>query len=210
MRIQYRHPKLYQFLVQVFYPKALWEKLRAEVGENNTVFDVGAGFGYVARFLHPSNQYYGIDRNEIFVEYGRKNGRNLELKDIFDKSAYRESDIFLVIDVVHHFSIEKLKILFDLIFAHTKKKVIVVEPTFLSKYNHYGIGGNFVGWIFRILDGDGFNKIGSWLREEEYQKLFQSRFSSEYDGNFEMNHQKVGGHHFVVFARNEKAAGHRW
>lgn len=175
--------------------------LRAEVGEGATVFDVGAGFGYAARFLHPSTQYYGIDRNEIFVRYSRKNGRDLELKDIFDKSSYKVSDVFMLIDVVHHLSSGKLKVLFDLVFTHAKKKVIIIEPAFLSKYYKYGILGNFVGWIFRILDDDGFNTIKSWLSEEEYQKLFQSRFSSEYGTSFKMNHQEVGGHHFVVYTK---------
>jgi len=165
------------------------------------VFDVGAGFGYVARFLYPSSRYYGIDQNEVFVRYGRKNGRNLERKDIFDQHAYRESDIFLVLDIVHHLSIERLKILFDLIFMHAKKKVIIVDPAFLSKYHKYGILGNFFGWIFRILDDDGFNTIKSWASEEEYQKLFQSRFSSEYGKSFQMKHREIDKHHFVVYTK---------
>ena len=125
MRIQYRHPKLYELLVHKFlYSRRLWERFRSEIGENNTVFDVGAGFGYVTRFLHPSNHYYGIDLNKVFVRHGRNMGINLETKDIFDPKAYKQSDIFLVVDIVHHFSRERLKVLFDCIFDMHKKKLL--------------------------------------------------------------------------------------
>ena len=209
MRIQYRHPRLYEFLVhKLLYPKGLWEKFRSEVGKGNTIFDVGAGYGYASRFIHPAN-HYGIDLNEIFVRYGRKTGVNLEVKDIFDSQAYKKSDIFLVIDVVHHLSSEKVKTLFDLIFAHARQKVIVIDPGFISIARRYGAFGKFLGWVFRTIDDDGFSRVEFWLSGEEYQKLFQSRFSSEYGKSFEMNHQEVGGHQLVTFTKKE-AADHRW
>ena len=145
MRIQYRYPKLYQLLVhKLLYPKELWGRLREEIGENASVFDVGAGYGYASRFLYPSNTYYGIDLNERFVRYGRKRGANLQVRDIFDPTAYTQSDVFLVIDVVHHFAIQKLEKLFDLIFRHTAKKVIVIDPAFVSIARRYGALGKIL------------------------------------------------------------------
>ncbi|MDO8633507.1 MAG: class I SAM-dependent methyltransferase [Candidatus Wildermuthbacteria bacterium] len=202
MRIQYRYPKLYQLFVhKLFYPKQLWEKLRLETGENNTIFEVAAGYGYASTFLHPSNSYYGIDLNKHFIAYGRKKGTHIELKSIFDPAAYRVSDVFLAIDIVHHLSAEKLKDVFNLIFQHSKKKVIVIDPAFVSIARKYGMLGTFLGWLFRFFDNDGFTKIERWLSEEEYQNLFRSRFSSEYGENFEVTLQKVSGYHFVVFTR---------
>ena len=203
MRIQYSYPKLYQLLVhKLLYPKELWDKLRGEVGENQSVFDLTAGYGYASRFLHPSNTYYGIDLNKRFVAYGRKKGINLELKSIFDPAAYKSSDIIMVIDIIHHLPSDKLKELFNLVFQHAKQKVIVIDPAFVSIARKHGSLGKFLGWVFRLLDDDGITKIEKWLSEKEYQELFQSRFTSEYGKKFTVNSHRVAGYHFVVFTEN--------
>ncbi|HCM36930.1 MAG: hypothetical protein A3J30_04295 [Candidatus Wildermuthbacteria bacterium RIFCSPLOWO2_02_FULL_47_9c] len=183
------------------YPKQIWEELRLEVGENNTIFDIAAGYGHAANFLHPSNAYYGIDINKHFVSYGCKKGGNLELKNIFDPAAYRPSDIFLAIDIVHHLSAEKSKELFNLVFQHAKKKVIIIDPAFVSIARKCGPLGAFLGWLFRVLDNDGFTTIDRWMSEREYRDLFQSRFGSVYGKDFEVTPQKIIGYHFVVFNR---------
>ena len=202
MKIQYRYPKLYQIFVhKVLYPKRLWEKLRLEVGEKNTVFDVAAGYGYASNFLHPSNTYYGIDLNKNSVMYARKRGVDLELKNIFDPRAYKTNDIFLAIDIIHHLTPEKMKRLFSLIFQHAKRKVVVIEPAFVSITKKYGLFGKLLGWLFRILDDDGFTKIKHWLSEKEYQSLFRSHFSSEHGKNFEVDLQRIAGYHFVIFTK---------
>jgi SAM-dependent methyltransferase len=205
MRIQYRYPKLYQLLVhKLLYPKRLWQKLQKEAGENNSIFDVGAGYGYASYFLHHSNSYYGIDLNEHFVAYGRKKGINLERKNIFDPIAYKTNDIFLAIDIIHHLTPEKLKQLFDLVFQHAKQKVIVVDPAFISIARKYGLLGKFLGWFFRLLDDDGFTKIEQWLSEAEYKNLFQSRFSSDFGKDFVYNLQRVGGYYFIIFTKKQE------
>jgi len=207
MRIQYRYPKLYDLLVhRILYRKNLAGKVAEEVGRDHTVFDVAAGYGYISSFLDPSNQYYGIDLNERFVRDGRENEIDLEVKDIFDPLAYEERDVFLVIDIIHHLSSEKMKNLFDLVFAHAGQKVIIVDPSFPSISRRYGILGKFVGWMFRVLDDDEFSKVEKWLTDEEYEELFQNRFGSEYGKEFRLRQEKVGGHHLVVFERKLKAA----
>ena len=199
MRIQYRHPKLYDFLISFLYGRKLLEKFRQEVGKNHSVFDVAAGYERMVRFIDSSNRYVGIDRNEIFVNYGKRNKLQLKVRDIFDPTAYKQCDVFIVVDVIHHLTTEKLQDLFDLIFRHVKEKVVIIEPSFVSFRRRYGILGKFLGWIFRIIDDDGFNKIIRWLDDEEYQHLFQSRFGSQYGKRFTMNYQKLDGHHLVTF-----------
>lgn len=199
MRFQYRHPKLYDFLIRFLYTRKLLEKFREEVGREQEVFEVAAGYGRMAGIIDFSNQYYGIDLNEIFVRYGRGKGIHLELKDIFDPAAYRQSDVFVVVDILHHFSPEKLQKLFHLIFLHAKKKVIIMEPSFVNVAEKHGIIGRFLGWIFKIVDDDGFNKIEHWFTHEQYQELFQSRFGSQHGKNFQMKYQKIGGHYLVTF-----------
>ncbi|MCH7604429.1 class I SAM-dependent methyltransferase [Patescibacteria group bacterium] len=199
MRIQYRHPKLYDFLISFLYGRKLLEKFRQEVGKNHSVFDVAAGYGRMVRFIDSSNRYVGIDRNEIFVNYGKKNRLELEVRDIFDSAAYKRCGVFIVVDVIHHLTTEKLQNLFDLIFRHVNEKVVIIEPSFVSLTRRYGILGKFLGWIFQIVDDDGFNKITRWLSDEEYQHLFQSRFGSQHGKRFTMKHQKLDEHHLVTF-----------
>lgn len=65
MRFQYRHPRVYDFLIKFIYPKDLMDKFSDEVGKNQSVFDVAAGYGRVAKYIDSSNSYYGIDLNEF-------------------------------------------------------------------------------------------------------------------------------------------------
>ena len=193
MRVYYRHPKLYNLVVStLLYSKGLWEKFNAELGENQTIFEVAAGYGRVAEFIDPSNKYYGIDLNKIFVEHGRSHGIDLEVKDIFDPTAYKRSDVFIAVDLIHHLTPEKLKGLFDLIFSHAAKKVIIMEASF-SPMKRYGILGKVAEWIFKSLDTDGINKIERVMTNQEYRQLFESRFGSRYGEKFDFQYQLVGG-----------------
>lgn len=201
MRIQYRYPKLYDFLISFLYPRDLLDRFQKEVGVNKTVFEIAAGYGRMSRFIHPSNKYYGIDLNKYFVNFGRKQGVNLDIKDIFDRKSYKKSDVYVAVDIVHHLSAAKLRKLFDLVFAHTKKKVIVIEPSFVNLESRQGLFGKCADWIFRSIDYDGFNGIERWLSEEEYMLLFRNRFMSSYGSNFSLRHQLLGNHHVVTFSK---------
>lgn len=199
MRIQYRCPELYDFLISFIYPKKLLELFRQEVGKNKTVFEIAAGYGRMAKFIHSSNRYYGIDLNRNFVKFGRKKGLELEIKDIFDPQAYKKSDVYLVVDVVHHLPEKKLGRLFEMVFAHAKKKVIVIEPSFVNMESKYGVLGKLYDWFFKVIDYDGFNDISRWMTEKEYAALFQKRFGSAAGNSFSLRHQKIGNHHFAAF-----------
>lgn len=203
MRIQYRYPKLYNAMISCFYSRDLLERFGEEVGKNQTVFEVGAGYGRVARFIHPSNTYHGIDLNRRFVEFGKKRGIDLEIRDIFDASAYRKSDVFIVVDIVHHLTAEQLKTLFDLIFVNAAKKVVILEPSY-DLMKRYGVLGKFVERVFRFLDDDGINNIERLRTEEEYRQLFEDRFGSEHGRAFEFLYAKVPGRHLyqlITFIR---------
>lgn len=201
MRFQYRHPRLYDFLIRFLYTKKLLQKFKYEVGKNQSVFEVAAGYGRMSKLIDSSNQYYGIDLNKIFVDYGRKNGINLEIENIFNSKAYKKSDVFIIVDIIHHFSPEKLEKLFNIIFFYAEKKVIIMEPSFVSFTRRYGILGKFFGKIFRSIDDDGINRIEYWFTDEKYQDLFQSRFGSRYGKKFQIKYQKLGGHYLVTFIK---------
>ena len=192
-------------MISSLYSKDLLEKFRNEVGSNKTVFEVAAGYGRVARFIDPSNTYQGIDRNLIFVEYGRKQGLDLEISDIFDPKAYRKSDVFVVVDLIHHLTKEELKKLFDLIFLYTREKVVIMESScnFMKRYGRFG---RLLEKIFLMFDYDGINKIERFMTDEEYRDLFENRFGSVQGKGFNLKYQQVKGRHLyqlVTFTRKE-------
>lgn len=201
MRIQYKHPKLYDFLIRFLYTKKLNRRLRELVGTRKSVFDVAAGYGRVAKHLDPSVTYRGIDLNEIFVKHGRKQGREITVNDALDESAYVESDVVLLVDIVHHLKPDALKTLFRNVFTHAKEKVIVVEPAFVSLVHHYGVFGKIWGWLFTLIDDDGINHIDHWFTDEEYDRLFETRFGVAEGKTFDMSYEHVAGHHLVTFTR---------
>jgi hypothetical protein len=130
--------------------------------------------------------------DRAFSGSGVKKEIDLEMKDIFDPTAYKRSDVFIAVDLIHHFTPEKLKGLFDLIFSYAAKKVIIMEASF-SPMKRYGILGKVAEWIFKSLDTDGINKIERVMTNQEYRQLFESRFGSRYGEKFDFQYQLVGG-----------------
>ena len=144
IHLQYRYPKLYDFWIGFLHTKRLLQQLREEIGLNKNIFDIGAGYGRMASFISPSNVYYGIDLNEVWVRKGREKGISLEVKSFFDPAAYKKSDIFLLIDIIHYLSHEELKKLFDLVFQYAQKKVIIMDPSFETQLQRFGIFKKFI------------------------------------------------------------------
>ena len=201
MRFQYRHPRVYDFFSWFVYPKRLMSRFREEVGQNNSVFDVAAGYGRIVDFIDPTNSYSGIDLNEIFVRYGQKHGRNVVLGDILEKKSYKPSDIFILVDIVHHLSKEKLETLFDLVFEHAQKKVVILEPTFGRLGGRHGAFGKFADWFMKTMDYDGFNRITRWFTADEYTKLFDSRFGSAHGKYFSVRYEIIKNHYLITLTR---------
>lgn len=203
MNIQYRFPRFFDFLISLIYTKKYMKRFSDEIGSHHTVFEVAAGYGRMNRYMDSSNTYYGIDLNTIFVDYGKKQGLDLYVKDALDRKSYKRSDIFVVVDFVHHISEHKLKILFDLIFSHADKKVVVVEPAMLDFTSRFGIFGELAGWLLARFDSDGFNRIHRFFSEEEYDRLFKNRFGSKIGENFDFDCIQLDGHYLVTFTKNK-------
>ena len=178
------------------------ERFSTEVGKYQSVFDVAAGYGRVARFLHHSNTYYGIDLNEHFIKHGQNNGLELHLKNILDESSYHRRDVFVLVDIVHHLPEENLKLLFDLVFKYANRKVVIIEPAFVNLSERYGIWAKPIDWFFSYVDYDGFNKIDRWFTNEEYRELFKKKFGSQYGCCFQVRQEQISNHHLVTFTRD--------
>lgn len=127
---------------------------------------------------------------------------NLEVRDIFKESSYKESNVFVIVDVIHHLTKKQLKALFNLIFRYANRKVVVIEPAFVNLSAGYGIFGKLVDSFFKTMDYDGFNRINRWFTDEEHSELFQGRFGSEYGSSFLIQQKKVSNHHLITFTKN--------
>lgn len=127
--IPYLHPKLYHLLLLVCHGRNLsrrYKTIAREIGHNKSVFDLGCGIGLLAKCLHRSCTYIGWDLNKRFIRYVRRNGRNVDLRDVFDSANYPQNDVSVIVDVLHHI-VPKERILIKAILKKTKK-LIVVEP----------------------------------------------------------------------------------
>lgn len=201
MFIQYKFPTLYKHLIKLSHRKKLLEEFKKEVGKNNSVFDVAAGFGNMANFIDKSNSYYGIDINQNFIDYAAEKGIKVANKNIFKKSSYINSEVFVVVDVIHHLKNSELLELFDLIYSHANKKVIILEPCFLNLKSRHSMWGGVADKILMLLDNDGTNKIHSWPTQEEYQEMFKDRFGAKNGKNFTYNQKTIYPYWLVVYEK---------
>lgn len=202
--IQYRHPWIYSLFIPLIHRPPVVAAFRREVGKNKRVFDVAAGFGQMARYIHPSNAYGGIDLNQAYIDHARAHGLNIQSGSIFDPTKYEPNDVSLVVDVVHHMPSDKLPELFDLIFEHAKEKVVILEPSFVNYEHRYGAVGRPIDWILKKLDSDGVNDIRRWLTEEEYRELFETKFNAKHGSGFTMRLERIHPYYLVTYTRPGK------
>ncbi len=168
----YFHPAIYEVGIKVLYLDAL-KILKDIVGKHKTVLEPASGYGRNQKFLYPSCVYSGFDLNKSFVKYARKKGRNVFLGDIFEERNFKEVDVILLCDILHHLSDDKIKKLLILATKYAKEKIVIVEPQFVKIASKKNVFSRLFAKIFSIVDYDGFNKIENWLSEKEYYDLFR-------------------------------------
>lgn len=199
--IQYKYPWIYGILIRIIHRGPVLREFKKQVGKKVSVFDIAAGFGNMARCLDSSDTYTGIDLNQTYVAYAQRRGLNVQIGDIFDDKAYKPTDVSILVDVVHHIPEVKLEKLFDNVFKNTRKRVVILEPAFLNLEERHGVAARPLDWVLRKLDGDGVNTIERWLSEEEYTRLFESKFSSKLGRTFAVRVQKIKPYYIVTFMR---------
>lgn len=189
----YIHPLVYDFGIQFLYWGAL-RKLTPLIGEGKTVFEPACGYGRITRYLPKDCAYRGIDLNQTFIRYGQKKGLSVSTGDIFDESLYPDSRIVLLCDILHHLPDEKMKQLIDIGLRHSREKLIIVEPAFVSIASAKNPISRALGRLFSLADADGINKISRWLSEEDYYRLF-----SHIESKPRVQEIVVHKHHFHYF-----------
>lgn len=127
--LTYQFPAIYNGFVSIL-DRNLKEKYRfiAEIiGKDKKVFELGCGTALLAEYLDKSCSYTGWDMNEKFVDYCRRKGLKVFKENIFDFEKYPESDVIVILDVLHHIVPQDKKLIQEA--KKRTKKLIVSEPS---------------------------------------------------------------------------------
>lgn len=165
------------------------------VGRKKSVFEPACGYGRMKKFLYSDCTYSGIDLNETFITYGRKKNRNINLGNALDPEKYREADVVLLCDILHHLRITEMYELVSFAARFAKEKVLIVEPVFVDIAARNNPVSRGLGKVMKWMDADGFNDIERWLTKDEYNELYQS--FKELNGMKEVRVKNFRNHDFV-------------
>jgi SAM-dependent methyltransferase len=192
--IFYKYPALYDWGIRFLYFDGL-KILKDIVGRNKSVFEPACGYGRMKKYLHQDCTYAGIDLNETFIEYGKKKNRNLRLGNALEPENYREADVILLCDILHHLRITEMFELVSFCARFAREKVVIIEPIFVTIGSKNNPFSRAIGNIMKKMDSDGFNEIERWLSKEEYAELFHS--FKELNGMKDMKIRYFRNHDFV-------------
>lgn len=192
--IFYRYPLLYDLGIRFIYFDGL-KILKDIIGRRKSVFEPACGYGRMKKYLHPDCIYSGIDLNEAFVKFGRKKKRDISVGNILDARFYRESDIILLCDILHHLKNGEKYDLVSIASEFSREKMVIIEPIFVDVATKNNVFSQTFGKFMAMIDADGVNRIDRWLSKDQYMELFRSL--KEFQGIKEMKIQKFRTHIFV-------------
>lgn len=188
------HPFFYDTFIRLLYLDGL-KILKKIVGVKKSVFEAGCGYGRLKKYIDPSCSYSGIDLNKKFITFGRKKNRDIHVGNVLDVNQYRDSDVILLADILHHLPLKDAGKLLAIAVRFAREKILIIEPTFviIGAYNNFF--SRIIGKIMKWLDADGINEIEKWLTRDEYDALFKSLKESNNIKEMRITHFRR--HHFV-------------
>jgi SAM-dependent methyltransferase len=188
------HPYFYDTFIRILYFDGL-KILKKIVGVKKKVFEAGCGYGRLQKYIDPSCSYSGIDLNKKFIAFGRKRNRDIHVGNVLDVNQYRDSDVILLADILHHLTLKDARKLLAIAVRFAREKILIIEPTFVIIGSHNNFFSRIIGKIMKWLDADGINKIEKWLSRDEYDALFKSLKESNNIKEMRITHFRR--HHFV-------------
>ncbi len=188
------HPYFYDTFIRILYFDGL-KILKKLVGVKKNVFEAGCGYGRLQNYIDTSCTYSGIDLNKKFIEFGRKRNRDIHVGNVLDVSQYRDSDVILLADILHHLTLKDAGKLLAIAVRFAREKILIIEPTFVIIGSYNNFISRIIGKIMKWLDADGINEIEKWLTRDEYDELFKSLKESNNIKEMRITHFRR--HHFV-------------
>ena len=192
--IFYKYPLLYDWGIRFIYFDGL-KILKNMVGPRKSVFEPACGYGRMKNYLYPDCTYSGVDLNEDFIRFGRKKNRDIRVGNALDERWYRESDIVLLGDILHHLKNGEKYHLVSLAVRYAREKVVIIEPLFVDIASRNNGFSRVIGKLMARMDADGFNEIDRWLSKEQYMGLL--RTLKEFNHIKEMKLRIFRNHLFV-------------
>lgn len=171
--IFYKYPLIYDIGIRFLYFDGM-KIIKKLIGKGKSVFEPACGYGRMKNYLYPDCTYSGIDLNETFITYGKKRKRDVKIGNVLDAKHYKEADVILLCDILHHLKLKDIYKLMAHAVKFAKEKIVIVEPTFVAIAAKKNIFSRIIGKIMSALDNDGFNRIECWFSREEYDRLFDS------------------------------------
>lgn len=115
--------------------------------------------------------------------------------NILDIEHYKESDVIILSDILHHLTIKDIKELFSIAVQFAREKIVIIEPEFITIAAKRTFISRILGKFMAFMDYDGINKIEKWLSKEEYKSLFYTLKESANIDNLKI--KKFRKHYFV-------------
>lgn len=190
----YIHPRIYDFAIRFLYLDGL-KIVKKLIGEKKSVFEAACGYGRMKKYMDSSCSYSGIDLNEKFVEFGRKKDLDIKVGNVLDVNQYRNSDVILLADILHHLTLPDIKKLLSIAVQFAREKVLIIEPVFVNIGSRKNIFSRAMAKFMVWMDSDGFNEIEKWMSRAEYDALFHSLKESNNIKEMKITHHR--NHDFV-------------
>lgn len=166
----YKHPLLFETLLKAWHGdvwKRRYEFMAEQIGKGKTVLEPACGTAPLARFLDESCTYRGFDTNEIFLDYARKKGSDLDLVgfDVYTADARKPEsyeivdivvDIVALCDSLHHLGLQNETQVLENCRKYAGEKIIICDP---HKDRVPFQNTRLINELFNYTEKDGHNQV---------------------------------------------------
>jgi len=129
--IFYKYPQLYIWGLNRIHKSNFskrYQYMASFVKSGDLVLEPACGPAVLADYLPQGSSYYGFDTNQEFVDYALKKHLEVCLGNVLDIKNYRQADVVIVCDVLHHLRPADRKEFIKNCFSSAKKVFIICEP----------------------------------------------------------------------------------
>lgn len=129
--IFYKYPLLYIWGLKCIHQDNFAKRYRymaSFVKKGDLVLEPACGPAILADFLPKEADYHGFDTNKDFTDYALKKHPGVYLGNVLDSKSYRQADVIIACDILHHLKPGDRKRFIKNCFSSTKEVFIICEP----------------------------------------------------------------------------------